>query len=703
MSSGIQLGLPDPQGATVRDGGTNFAIWAPDAIRVELCLINEDGSYWTFDLPGFTKGIYHGFLPDVGPGQQYGYRVHGEWAPERGMRFNPAKLLVDPYAKAVTGDLILNEAIYGHVANDDLIFNAQDSRPYVPRSVVVDTSYDWEDDQRPNIAPEHTIIYETHVAGLTGKHPSIPPEQRGTFAGMTHPDVIAYLKDLGITTVELLPVQQFVSEPFLLAQGKENYWGYNTLAFFAPHHKYSSAGSLGHQVTEFKDMIKAYHRAGLEVILDVVYNHTPEQNELGPTLSLRGLDNKGYYHLTADNRHNVDFTGCGNSIRASHQQTLRLLMDSLRYWVTEMHVDGFRFDLASELTRNSQKEIDFEGGFISATAQSSTLKNVKLIAEPWDIGPNGYQVGSFPEPWSEWNDQFRDTIRDFWRGMSGGVAELGWRLTGSADLYWDQMNGPRASINFVTAHDGFTLHDLVSYNDKHNLANGEENRDGADTNRSWNCGIEGETDDPTILALRRRQMRNFIATTFLSAGTPMLLGGDEVGRSQQGNNNAYCQNNDIAWNHWKFTAEQQNLYDFVRHVIRIRQEHTVFQRNGYLSGENVNFMNVPDLAWLRADGELFSPEDWESPNTRQIGMYLAGAVKSQSRHDIVDNGFYWFLNSSAEDVEVTLPNGEYASEYLLRFNTVDELHWQGQEPISANSKVTLAPWSCALWMVTKRD
>ncbi|NBV90078.1 MAG: glycogen debranching enzyme GlgX, partial [Actinobacteria bacterium] len=427
MSSGIQQGLPEPLGATVRDGGTNFALWAPDAIRVELCLINEDGSFWTFDLPSFTKGVYHGFLPDVGHGQQYGYRVHGEWAPERGMRFNPAKLLVDPYAKAVTGDLVLNEAIYGHVANDDLIFNSLDSRPYVPKSVVVDTTYDWEDDVRPNIPPENTIIYETHVAGLTGKHPSIPPEQRGTYAGMMHPDVIAYLKDLGVTTVELLPVQQFVSEPFLLAQGKENYWGYNTLAFFAPHAKYSSSGSLGQQVTEFKDMIKAYHRAGLEVILDVVYNHTPEQNELGPTLSLRGLDNKGYYHLTADNRTYVDFTGCGNSIRASHQTTLRLIMDSLRYWVTEMHVDGFRFDLASELTRNSQKEVDLEGGFISATAQSSTLKNVKLIAEPWDIGPNGYQVGSFPEPWSEWNDQFRDTVRDFWRGMSGGVAELGWR------------------------------------------------------------------------------------------------------------------------------------------------------------------------------------------------------------------------------------------------------------------------------------
>lgn len=703
MSSGMQAGLPDPLGATVRDGGTNFAVWAPDAIRVELCLINEDGSYWSFDLPSFSKGIYFGFLPEVGHGQQYGYRVHGEWAPERGMRFNPAKLLIDPYAKAVTGELVLHEAIYGHVANDDLIFNDQDSRPYVPRSVVVDGSYDWEDDKRPNIAPEKTIIYETHVAGLTGKHPSIPEEQRGTYAGMAHPDVIAYLKDLGVTTVELLPVQHFVSEPFLLAQGKENYWGYNTLAFFAPHAKYSASGTIGQQVREFKDMIKAYHRAGLEVILDVVYNHTPEQNELGPTLSLRGFDNKGYYHLTADCRRYLDFTGCGNSIRASHQSTLRLIMDSLRYWVTEMHVDGFRFDLTTELTRNSQKDVDLEGGFISATAQSSTLRNIKLIAEPWDVGHNGYQVGSFPEPWSEWNDQFRDTVRDFWRGMSGGVAELGWRLTGSADLYWDQMNGPRASINFVTAHDGFTLHDLVAYNDKHNLANGEENRDGADTNRSWNCGVEGATDDPAILELRRRQMRNFIATTFLSAGTPMLLGGDEVGRSQQGNNNAYCQNNDIAWNHWKFTQEQQNIYDFVRHVIHIRQEHTVFQRNGYLNGENVNFMNVPDLAWFRADGQLFTHEEWACVNTRQLGMYLAGAVKSHNRHDIVDNGFYWFLNSSAEEVDVTLPNGEFASEYLLRFNTADELHWQASEPISANSVVTLKPWACALWMVTRRD
>ncbi len=703
MNPGIEPGLAEPLGATTRDGGTNFAVWAPDAVRVEICLIDEAGGYWNLDLPGFTNGIYHGFLPDVGPGQQYGYRVHGEWAPERGLRFNAAKLLLDPYAKAVTGDLVLNEAIYGHLGDDDLVLNELDSQAYVPKSVVIDNTYDWEDDQRPNIAPEKTIIYETHVVGLTGKHPSIPEDQRGTYAGMTHPDVIAYLKDLGVTTVELLPVQQFVSEPFLLAQGKENYWGYNTLSFFAPHAKYSSSGSLGQQVTEFKDMIKAYHRAGLEVILDVVYNHTPEGNECGPTLSYRGLDNKGYYHLTADCRHYVNFTGCGNSMRASHQATLRMIMDSLRYWVQEMHVDGFRFDLATELTRNSNKDVDLEGGFITASSQDPVLREVKLIAEPWDVGHNGYQVGSFPPPWSEWNDQFRDTVRDFWRGMSGGVAELGWRLTGSADLYWDQMNGPRASINFITAHDGFTLRDLVSYNEKHNLANGEENRDGADTNRSWNCGVEGDTDDPEILELRRRQMRNLIATTFLSAGTPMLLSGDEVGRSQQGNNNAYCQNNKIAWNHWNFTQEQQNTYDFVRHVIHLRQEHSVFQRNGYLNGDNVDFVNVPDIAWFRASGEQFTHEDWESSETRQIGMYLAGAVRSQNRHDLVDNGFYWFLNSSDESVEVTLPNGDYAAEYLLRFDTADELNWQGEQTIPANSVITLKSWSSALWMVTRRD
>lgn len=703
VNPGIQPGAPDPLGATVRDGGTNFAVWAPDAIRVELCLINEDGGYWNFDLPGFTKGVFHGFLHDVGHGQRYGYRVHGEWAPEKGMRFNPAKLLLDPYARAVTGDLVLHDAIYGHRGHDDLLFNDLDSRPYVPHGIVIDEYYDWEDDQRPNIPAEKTIIYEAHVSGLTGQHPSIPEEQRGTYAGIAHPVVIDYLKDLGVTTVELLPCQQFVSEPFLLSQNRENYWGYNTLAFFAPHAQYSSSGTHGQQVREFKDMVKAMHRAGLEVILDVVYNHTPEGNEFGPTLSLRGFDNKGYYHLNDEPRHYMNFTGCGNSVRGSSRQALRLIMDSLRYWVEEMHVDGFRFDLATELTRNSNRDVDLEGAFITAIAQDPVLRNVKLIAEPWDIGHNGYQVGAFPAPWSEWNDQFRDTTRDFWRGLSGGVAELGWRITGSGDLYWDQMNGPRASINFVTAHDGFTLHDLVSYNDKHNLANGENNSDGSDSNRSWNCGVEGKTDDPQILALRRRQMRNIMSTLLLSAGTPMILGGDEVARSQDGNNNAYCQNNELSWQDWIFAPWQQDMYDFTRHVIRIRQEHRVFQRNGYLTGEHVDFVNVPDLAWFRADGTLFETQDWESFDTRSIGIYLAGAVRSLTSHDLVDNGFYWFLNSSGESVDVALPNGDYAAEYLLRFNTADESNWQAEQTISAGSKVTLLPWSSALWMVTRRD
>ena len=700
---GIQHGLPDPLGATVRDGGTNFAVWAPDAIRVELCLIDEDGGHWNFDLPGFTKGVFHGFLPEVGHGQRYGYRVHGEWAPEKGMRFNPAKLLLDPYAKAVTGELQLHDAIYGHRGHDDLLFNDLDSRPYVPLGLVVDEYYDWEDDQRPNIPPEKTIIYEAHVSGLTGQHPSIPEEQRGKFAGIGNPVVIDYLKDLGVTTIELLPCQQFVSESFLLAQNRENYWGYNTLAFFAPHGPYSSSGTRGEQVREFKDMVKALHRAGLEVILDVVYNHTPEGNEFGPTLSLRGFDNKGYYHLTDEPRHYMNFTGCGNSVRASSRQALRLIMDSLRYWVQEMHVDGFRFDLATELTRNSHRDVDLEGGFLTAIAQDPVLRNVKLIAEPWDIGHNGYQVGSFPAPWSEWNDQFRDTTRDFWRGLSGGVSELGWRITGSGDIYWDQMNGPRASINFVTAHDGFTLHDLVSYNDKHNLANGENNSDGADSNRSWNCGVEGTTDDPQILALRRRQMRNIMSTLLLSAGTPMILGGDEVARSQDGNNNAYCQNNELSWQDWIFAPWQQDMYDFTRHVIRIRQEHRVFQRNGYLTGEHVDFVNVPDIAWFKADGTLFETEDWESFETRAIGIYLAGAVRSLTSHDLIDNGFYWFLNSSAQPVDVVLPNGDYAAEYLLRFNTADDSNWQGEQTVAAGSTVTLLPWSSALWMVARRD
>jgi len=701
LESGLHNGTPEPLGATARDGGTNFAVWAPDAIRVELCFFNDDGSQWSFDLPGYTKGVYHGHVSGVGHGQRYGYRVHGQWQPEEGYRFNPAKLLIDPYAKAITGELILDESIFGHLGHDDTLFNDGNSAPFVPHGVVVDDPYDWEGDEFPRIPRENTVIYETHVVGLTKLHPDVPEHQRGTFAGMAHPAIIAHLKSLGVTTVELLPSQHFVSETFLLSRGSKNYWGYNTLGFFAPHAPYSSSGSTGQQVREFKDMVKTYHLAGIEIVLDVVYNHTPEGNEFGPTLSLRGFDNLAYYHLDADKRHYWDSTGCGNTVAASHPQTLRLIMDSLRYWVQEMHVDGFRFDLTTALARNSRHQVNLEGGLVTAVGQDPALRDTKMIAEPWDVGNDGYQVGSFPEPWLEWNDQFRDTVRDFWRGLSGGVAELGWRLTGSGDLYWDQISGSHASINFVTAHDGFTLRDLVSYNDKHNYLNGEENRDGTDNNRSWNCGVEGATTNPAIRAHRRRQIRNHLSTTILSAGIPMFVAGDEMGRTQKGNNNAYCQDNEINWQNWHRTEWQDDILDFTAYLIRLRQAHKVFQRSGYLRGEPQDFVHVPDIAWLRADATRFEKSDWESFDTRSIGMYLGGGVTNRKKeYDVVDNAFYWFLNSSDKPVDVTLPSDSFGLKYQLMFNTEDERDWEQQDEIDAGSVVTLAPWSSALWMVT---
>lgn len=699
---GIEAGLPEPLGATIVSGGVNFAVWAPESDRVELCLLDDDGAHWNVDLPGFTKGVYHGFIPEISPGQRYGFRVHGAWQPEKGLRFNPAKLLIDPYAKAITGELKFHEAIFGHIGNDTTVFNSMDSSPFVPNSVVVDDSYDWEDDKLPRIPLANTVIYEAHVVSLTKTHPEIPEHLRGTYAGMAHPAVISHLKNLGVTTVELLPIHHWLSETFLLARGAQNYWGYNSIGFFAPHAGYSSTGTKGEQIREFKDMVKAFHQAGLEIVLDVVYNHTAEGNEFGPTLSFRGLDNSGYYHLAEDQSKYWDSTGCGNTIRASHPQTLRLIMDSLRYWVTEMHVDGFRFDLTSALTRNSSHEVDLEGAFLTAVTQDPILRNVKLIAEPWDLGSGGYQVGSYPAPWSEWNDQFRDTVRDFWRGQSGGVAELGWRLTGSADMYWDQVGGSHASVNFVTAHDGFTLRDLVSYNEKHNLANGEENQDGNNSNRSWNCGVEGETQDATINSHRHRQMRNLLATTILSAGIPMLLAGDEIGRTQQGNNNAYCQNNEISWVNWNLAAWQKEIQDFTAHLIKIRQAHRVFQRSGYLQGENVEYVNVPDIAWFSPDGNLFTNEDWQDPQTRAIGMYLAGAISDGINTDMVDNGFYFFLNSGDNPVTVNLPAGDFAKSYRLMFNTVDSHDWEKFDLIPAGSQVVLARWSSALWMVTSR-
>ncbi|MDQ1681012.1 MAG: isoamylase, partial [Frankiaceae bacterium] len=543
-------GRPHPLGATWDGEGTNFAIYAPSAEAVDVCLF--DGGDRNGDGPGHeqetrialeetTTHVWHGYVPQIGPGQRYGYRVDGPFDPSRGLRWNPSKLLADPYAKAFCGAMVYNDALFGYPpGRDDTVQDHRDSAPFVPRSVVVQDEFPWGDDRRPVIPWGDTVIYEMHVKGFTARHPDVPEHLRGTYAGLAHPAAIAHLQRLGVTSVELLPTHHFVSEPFLLKKGLANYWGYNTLGFFAPHAAYSASGSRGEQVREFKSMVRALHAAGIEVILDVVYNHTAEGNELGPTLSFRGIDNRAYYLLQDnDPRHYMDFTGTGNTLNAQHPHVLQLIMDSLRYWVTEMHVDGFRFDLASALAR-SFHEVNKLSAFFDVIQQDPIVSQVKLIAEPWDIGPGGYQVGEFPPLWTEWNGKYRDTVRDFWRGAETGVAELGFRLSGSSDLYQDDGRRPYASINFITAHDGFTMRDLVSYNTKHNEANLEDNRDGTDDNRSWNCGVEGDTDDATVNELRARQVRNLLSTLLLSTGVPMIVAGDEMGRSQRGNNNAYC-------------------------------------------------------------------------------------------------------------------------------------------------------------------
>jgi len=565
----------DPLGVTPdQHGGANVALWAQGATAVDLCMFDGQGREDRIPMTERVFNVFHAHLTDMPVGTHYGFRVEGEWNPLAGHRWNHNKLLLDPYARAIDGDFRLDPAVFGHVGSDDLTMSMTDSSPFVPRSVVVDDSFDWGDDRSPGTAWGDTVIYETHVRGITRRHASVPEHERGTYAGLAHPHVIEHLTTLGVTAIELLPVHHFVDETHLLEDGLTNYWGYNSLGYFAPHAAYSSLGSRGGQVTDFKRMVKALHAAGLEVILDVVYNHTAEGNQLGPMLSFRGIDNDDYYHLRDGGRYYADYTGCGNTLDVSKPHVLQLVMDSLRYWVLEMHVDGFRFDLASALAR-SFHDVNMLGNFMTTIQQDPVLRRVKLIAEPWDVGPGGYQVGEFPPLWTEWNDKYRDSIRDFWRGDTG-IGELGWRLSGSADLYGSEGRRPFASINFVTAHDGFTLRDLVSYNTKHNEANLEDNRDGTDNNRSWNCGIEGETDDPEVLALRQRQLRNLLGTLLLSTGVPMLAGGDEFGRTQGGNNNAYCQDNDISWYDWNWEPWQSDLKVFASDVLELRRLHSAF-------------------------------------------------------------------------------------------------------------------------------
>ena len=659
----IWPGKPYPLGATWDGAGVNFSLFSENATKVELCLFEGANANKETRIPitQQTHQVWHTYLPEVRPGQLYGFRVHGPYEPADGLRFNPAKLLLDPYAKAIAGSIQWSNALFGYTVGNvetDLSINDQDSAGGMPKCVVMDPAFSWGNDTPPNTPWHKTIIYELHVKGFTKLRPEVPPELRGTYAGLSCPPVIEYLKNLGITAVELMPVHQFVADRHLKDRGLTNYWGYNTIGFFAPEVSYASNGVLGQQVVEFKTMVRALHREGIEVILDVVYNHTGEGNHLGPTLCFRGIDNTSYYRLVADDRrYYMDYTGCGNTLDMTHPRILQLIMDSLRYWVMEMHVDGFRFDLASTLARELH-DVDRLGAFFDIIQQDPVISQVKLIAEPWDLGPGGYQVGNFPVLWAEWNAAYRDTVRHFWKGDAGQVGALAFRLTGSSDLYARNGRLPYASINFITAHDGFTLHDLVSYNDKHNDANGEESRDGHNENLSWNCGAEGETDNPAIVALRERQKRNFLATLLLSQGVPMLLAGDEFGRSQRGNNNAYCQDNEMSWINWKLDRPRRQLWEFTKLLIRIFHQHPVLRRSHFFQGRKIRGSEVKDLAWFRPDGKEMTDEDWANPEMRCFGLRLAGdAIEEvdERGNRVVDDTLLILLNAHHETIPFVLP------------------------------------------------
>jgi len=658
-----------PLGASYDGGGTNFSLFSESADAVDLCLFGDDGTEeQRVRLEERDASCWHAYLPSVAPGQRYGYRVHGEWAPEHGQRFNPAKLLLDPYAKAIEGQVTWGQACFPYNFGDENSRNDDDSAPLMPRSVVHNPYFDWGNDRPPDVPLNESVIYEMHVRGFTRQHPDIPEAQRGTYSGLAHPAAIDYLTSLGITAVELMPVHQFVHDSVLEDRGLRNYWGYNSIGFLAPHNEYAATGDRGEQVAEFKAMVRALHEAGIEVILDVVYNHTAEGNHLGPVLSMKGIDNAAYYRLVPDNqRWYYDTTGTGNSLNVGHPHTLQLIMDSLRYWVTEMHVDGFRFDLAASLARQFH-EVDRLSAFFDLIQQDPVVSQVKLIAEPWDIGEGGYQVGNFPALWSEWNGRYRDTVRDFWRGEPATLGEFASRLTGSSDLYQDDARHPGASVNFVTAHDGFTLRDLVSYNEKHNEANGEGNKDGESHNRSWNCGAEGDTEDPAILALRAKQQRNFIATLLLSQGVTMLLSGDEAGRTQHGNNNGYCQDNEISWTDWSTVDE--DLLEFTRRMIALRREHPVLRRRRWFQGRDIR--GTVDLGWFKPDGTEMTGQDWDS-GAAAVGVFLNGdAITDRDRRGqrISDDSFLLLFNGNDEPAEWTLP-GPWGGPWELVLDTSD--------------------------------
>jgi glycogen operon protein len=681
----VWAGEPYRLGATFDGRGTNFSVFSEVAERVELCLFDDDGRETRLDLPEMTGYSWHGYLPGVGPGQRYGYRVHGPWVPAAGIRCNPAKLLLDPYALAIEGEIRWSPAVYGAVADHPDLPETTDSAPFVPRSVVIDRRFDWEDDRHPD-HPEHaSVIYETHVKGFTVRHPAIPPELRGTYAGLAHPAAVEHLRGLGVTAVELLPVHHYVDERFLVERGLREYWGYSSIGYFAPHAPYASAAGTGAAVGEFKAMVKALHAAGIEVILDVVYNHTGEGDHTGPTLSLRGLDNAAYYRLDpADPYRYLDFTGTGNTLDAGEPHVLQLIMDSLRYWVEEMHVDGFRFDLAAALARQVH-DVDRMSSFLAIVHQDPVMRGVKLIAEPWDVGAGGYQVGNFPVHWSEWNGRYRDTVRDLWRDVPEALADFGARFTGSADLYARTGRRPYASVNFVTAHDGFTLVDLVSYEHKHNEANGDGNRDGESVNRSWNLGVEGPTDDPTILEQRARQRRSLLATLLLSQGMPMLLGGDELGRTQQGNNNAYCQDNEVSWYDWQ--AADLDLLDFARRLVRFRRAHPVFHRRRWFEGGTAEAAGLLDIAWFAPDGSAMTGARWQGSNGNVVGVFMsADGLVGDDGQAIADDSFYVAFNGTGRDVGFVLPDGPFGRGWMLVLDTAVSraLAAPGERPVEGS-------------------
>jgi isoamylase len=695
-------GRPFPLGAVWTGDGTNFSIFTENAERVELCLFDGDGGETRIEMPERTAFNWHCFVTGVGPGQHYGYRVHGPYEPGRGHRFNPAKLLIDPYAKAIEGPIRYRDAntlpyVLSGAADADLTPDSSDSAAAIPKSIVIDESFHWEGDTQPNTPWHRTVIYEVHVKGFTKRHPDVREDLRGTYGGLASEAAIEYLTSLGVTAVELLPIHHIADEQFLTERGLTNYWGYSSIGYFAPHALYAATGSRGEQVREFKGMVKALHRAGIEVILDVVYNHTAEGNHLGPMLAFKGVDNGSYYRLMPDDpRHYMDFTGTGNSLNPVHPSVLRLIMDSLRYFVIDCHVDGFRFDLASALAREFY-EVDRLSAFFDTIHQDPVLSQVKLIAEPWDVGPGGYQVGNFPVLWTEWNGIYRDTVRDFWRGRAN-VADFATRFTGSSDLYQSDGRRPFASINFVTAHDGFTLADLVSYERKHNDANLEDNRDGTDDNRSWNCGVEGPTDDPEINALRSRQQRNFLTTLLLSQGVPMLLGGDEIQRTQNGNNNAWCQDSELSWYDWELDGEEQRQLDFTRRLIRLRAEHPVFGREWFFEGRDASGSGVPDVWWFRPDGRRMTQADWKRAEGLTLGVYLNGREVRRltpQGERLEDDSFLLLFNAHADGVVFVLPPRRFGRRWTLELSTFDPdadgsvFPSRGLVPVDARSIVVL--------------